>query len=905
MNIDDFLAKLKNVKRSGSEWVARCPAHDDRNASLSIREGAGGRILLNCFAGCTPWEVTRAMGLTLADLFFEGGSGVAKARRTNKPTRNFQAILERANPARKDHPYLLRKGVEACPGLKQLKSELLAPVTNAKGKVTGIQRISASGKKKFLAGSKVSGNFFKIHGDAASGMFLCEGIATGLTIRKSTGGTVYVAFSASNLKPVAQVVREKHPEAEITICADNDQWTKGNPGLTAAREAAWAVDGQLAVPRFKNTTTHPTDFNDLDLLEGAQAVAKNLAQAVRDPKPRIQKPAKTTRTGEKQSHLETVLDTAAWFEFFHTRNDEAFARVKIGEHHEVLNLKSAQFAENLAHEVFKQHEIAVSRQTIRDAVQALRGVALFEKPERDVFVRLAGGGAGDKKIYIDLANDAREVVEVSRDGWRVAKDSPVNFLRPKGILPLPRPADSGDIEALWPFLNLPKTSSYEAWILTVAWLIQAFNPHGPYPVLVFNGEQGTAKSSSAKRLRSIVDPNIAPIRTTPRSEHDIAIAASNSHILAYDNVSNMQPWLSDALCRVATGGGFSARQLYTDGDEAIFFYRRPIILNGIDGIVRRHDLADRALFITLPPIPENRRLPEAELNKKFREAQPRIFAGILDALVEALRNIDSVHLSSLPRMADFALWVTAAEPALPWECGKFLAAYTQNRAEIVEAAVDGDSVASAVRRFFESYVGPVWQGSATELLENLEAVTDQKITESKYWPKDGTRLSRRLRRAASFLRTIGLDIDFGKKNGKRVITITRDANRDANVQNRDAKQDLATLEKANDANSLDARDAKDAKKRYPYTYTACDFEQKKERGEEKGGNSTRYEKQRPQRPQRPSVENNTKLNEPVWCASGGETREITLSECLARMRKKDPECQACIVYTEKLRKTGN
>ncbi|MBW1924211.1 MAG: toprim domain-containing protein [Deltaproteobacteria bacterium] len=294
MDIGEFLARLDGVRRSGTGWVARCPAHDDHNASLSIGTGADGRILLNCFAGCTPWEVTKAMELTLADLFFEGGSGqgVAKVKHTNniqKPTKDFQAILQRAKPACKDHPYLLTKKVEPCPGLKQLNATLLVPVTNAKGDITGIQRISASGEKKFLAGSKVSGNFFRILGDEAGGIFVCEGFATGLTIRKSTGGTIYVAFSAGNLKSVAQVVREKHPEAEITICADNDQWTEGNPGLAAAREAAWAVDGQLAVPRFKNTDTRPTDFNDLAILEGANAVVKNLAETVRNPKPKTQK----------------------------------------------------------------------------------------------------------------------------------------------------------------------------------------------------------------------------------------------------------------------------------------------------------------------------------------------------------------------------------------------------------------------------------------------------------------------------------------------------------------------------------------------------------------------------------------------------------------------------------------
>ena len=72
-------------------------------------------------------------------------------------------------------------------------------------------------------------------------------------------------------------------------------------------------------------------------------------------------------------------------------------------------------------------------------------------------------------------------------------------------------------------------------------------------------------------------------------------------MLAFDNVSGLPARVSDTLCRLATGGGFAARQLYTDADEALFDAARPAILNGIEDIVTRPDLADRAVFLTLDP----------------------------------------------------------------------------------------------------------------------------------------------------------------------------------------------------------------------------------------------------------------------------------------------------------------
>ena len=106
---------------------------------------------------------------------------------------------------------------------------------------------------------------------------------------------------------------------------------------------------------------------------------------------------------------------------------------------------------------------------------------------------------------------------------------------------------------------------------------------------------------------------------------------------AFDNVSALQPWLSDALCRLATGGGFGTRRLRTDQDEVLFDGARPIILNGIEDVVTRPDLADRAMFLTLEPIPEERRRPEAEFWAAFEAERPDILGALLDAALRGRR----------------------------------------------------------------------------------------------------------------------------------------------------------------------------------------------------------------------------------------------------------------------------
>src|SRR5262245_27613663 len=212
-----------------------------------------------------------------------------------------------------------------------------------------------------------------------------------------------------------------------------------------------------------------------------------------------------------------------------------------------------------------------------------------------------------------------------------------------------------------PLLNV-KTD--DEFVLTVAWLLAALRPIGPYPVEALAGEHGSAKSMRTNFLRALVDPNSVPLRAPPRSEHDVYIAARNSHVLAYDNASGLPDWLSDTFCRLATGGGFSTRELYTDQDEVLFASKRPIILNGIDDIATRPDLADRCIVQTLAAISDKKRELESELWAKFEQKRPHILGALLDAVSHGLKALPDVKLDRKPRMADFAQWVTACEGAL-------------------------------------------------------------------------------------------------------------------------------------------------------------------------------------------------------------------------------------------------
>jgi hypothetical protein len=285
---------------------------------------------------------------------------------------------------------------------------------------------------------------------------------------------------------------------------------------------------------------------------------------------------------------------------------------------------------------------------------------------------------------------------------------------------------------------------------------------------VLSGEQGSAKSTFSAILRALLDPNTAPLRALPREDRDLFIAASNGHVLAFDNVSGLPAWISDTLCRLATGGGFAVRQLYSDQDEVLFDAARPVILNGIEDIVTRPDLADRAVFLTLEPIPEQRRRPEQELWAAFDTERPRILGALLDAVAKGLAMLPQTRLDKLPRMADFALWATACETAL-WPAGTFWSAYCGNRDEAVEGVIEADPIAAAVRALMAARTE--WTGTASELLGALAEMAGERMAKSKTWPDSPRALAGRLRRAATFLRKISIEIGSGREGRARTRII--------------------------------------------------------------------------------------------------------------------------------------
>ncbi len=470
--------------------------------------------------------------------------------------------------------------------------------------------------------------------------------------------------------------------------------------------------------------------------------------------------------GGRRSQATMLLDLATHVEFFHTADGDAYARIELDGHHEVWPLGSKSLRAWLSREFYLQYGRAAGSQALKDALNVLLGRALYEGPESPVYVRVAGDGPD---IYLDLGDPLWQAVKITATGWGIVADPPVRFRRPKGLLRLPAPVRGGTVNQLRRFVNVRDDDQDNQWRLFIGCLVAAFRPSGPYPILAFNGEHGSAKSTSAKIHRRLVDPNKSATRAAPRDERDLAIAATNGAVISLDNLSVVPDWLSDTLCRVSTGLGFSTRTLYENDEETLFDACRPIVINGIGVLGTRSDLLDRTIELELPRIPDDRRQDEAQFWAAFDREQPAILGALLDAVAGAIGQLDGVKLERAPRMADFARWVVAAEPALGWPPGSFLKAYTGNRDAIHEIALDASVIFAPMRTLLES---GEFLGTATELLDRLGGIVGESATRRRGWPGNATSLSRELARIAPNLRSVGIEVEKRREShGRRLIAI--------------------------------------------------------------------------------------------------------------------------------------
>jgi hypothetical protein len=370
---------------------------------------------------------------------------------------------------------------------------------------------------------------------------------------------------------------------------------------------------------------------------------------------------------------------------------------------------------------------------------------------------------GDGAIALDLGTTEGQCIVVDRNGWRVAPTAPVLFRRSALTAPLPEPQRGGDLDPLRQLLNVDETG----FRLIVGWLVAALMPELPHPILALVGEQGTAKSTAARLVVSLIDPSPAPLRTPPREMRSWAAAAAASWVVALDNVSTIPPWFSDTLCKAVTGDGIVERALHTDDDISVLSFRRCIALTSIDAGRLAGDLAERLLTVELARIPAEVRRLDAEIASAYDTAKPAVLGALLDLTSQVLDELPGVTLDDLPRMADFARVLGALDLVCGWST---VADYTAAIKDASQAVLDSDPIAEAIYELVGR--GGGWRGTASELLDRI---TPDRPPMG--WPRSPHAVRGAITRLAPALRANGVTVEFTRAghDRRRVLTL-RSAN---------------------------------------------------------------------------------------------------------------------------------
>ncbi len=465
-------------------------------------------------------------------------------------------------------------------------------------------------------------------------------------------------------------------------------------------------------------------------------------------------PSKTTVQPEQKSLANEVISLIINdCELVHDQQKEAYALVHTGNCRQVHSIVSRSFMDWVASKYYASKKSALSEASMKTVISTLSGKAVFEGQQVKIHTRIAKTEDG---YWLDLCNEKWEAVLVNQTGWRVVSGNSVPlFTRSNSMQAIPTPVSGGSLSELWSLVNIPQ----EYQLMVVAWLLECLREDTPHVVMELVGEQGSAKSTTQKLLRMLIDPNTANLRAAPKKVEDVWIGAFNSHLVSFENISHLGAEYQDALCVMATGGAHATRTFYTNKEEVIIELRKPVILNGISVNVTAQDLLDRSLHIELPPV--QARLQSRDVEAKFANSHARIVGALLDQFVGALGALGNIEITDAdkPRMVDFAYLGEALYQSKGIETGNFVSDYKSMRQKGVHRTIESSPIGLALLTFLDIHSNG-WNGKMIELLALLQPFKPPGETN---WPKSAKGMGDALRRLSPALRTLGFNCKASQK----------------------------------------------------------------------------------------------------------------------------------------------
>lgn len=452
-------------------------------------------------------------------------------------------------------------------------------------------------------------------------------------------------------------------------------------------------------------------------------------------------------------------------ELFHDSDKTAYAQIKRGSHFEYYKIRGKDFRLWLTGNYWDKYQKTTNSNSMAEALNIAEAKALFDGKEHKLFNRVA---KSDIAIMYDLRNWHGVIID--KNGWSILELLPSVFKSypHQKIQVEPIKSELNELYRLFNYINIQEAD----YLLFLSDLTFAYVADLPHPILALMGDFGTAKTTAAKVIKSLVDPSELEVLTPPSTKQELAQLASHHWVLPFDNLHTIPQWFSDSLCKIVSGDGFSKRELYSDDNDIFYSYKRKCILTSINQMLSSPDVLSRSIIFQLEPIHKDKRKEESVFWKDFNREKPMLLGAIFSLISKTLANLDNVNHKPFSRLADFEKWGCAVALALGREEEDFISEYKNNIELQNRESIESSPVAKTLLSYME--FKEYWEGSPSELLNELNPTAEElKYYSDRKYPKDPRWLWRRLKEVSTDLYTYGIEIKHEDTcHGERAISIT-------------------------------------------------------------------------------------------------------------------------------------
>lgn len=488
-------------------------------------------------------------------------------------------------------------------------------------------------------------------------------------------------------------------------------------------------------------------------------IQKNSA-AKKKPKKQVERPIDCDKT---LSITESLINHFSSDNALFNCGGKAYCEINNNGKREIVEVKSKEFSEVLEHYAytFNNRKEILKKSQIDHIVSVLSAKARFEGASKKIEIRSC---LRKSAVYIDLADGCGQI-KVTSKSWRIINPQRVKFATRPKALPFPIPeGDEDDIALLDKYL--PKKSVK----LIVAFIAHCLIAEPPFAVLAIQGEQGSGKTTVSKIIRDLVDPHEIPL-TRINKEDNLHTNAIDNQIICIDNASDLSDRMSDTLCRITTGAGFTKRKNYSDTDEVAIQIARPFLLNGISSIISKPDLGDRSIIVNTTRLNSKRYL--SSVMSQFDADKSKIFGAILCGISGYLKHRDDIEVDSGHRLIEFLRVGIALERTYGWPEGSFMKEFDAMKRNQVLQEYDCHSLVKGICKLLQGK-GNKWSGSAEELILAIDDSSVSKCySKEPDFPKNVAQLGKALLQLAPLLRDIGIEFSRSRSSTRREIVLTK------------------------------------------------------------------------------------------------------------------------------------